>query len=186
MGPIEAREPLNQWRNGEGEAFERIRRRHPRRHRSDRPRDPLPLFSRAPGESAMAGIVVCFRLEVGMSRASQIVFVTMALLFAQLQCVAACASQLCGGDFKTEQAPPCHRHHDHSHDQTPGSCTRQPIVSPATSPHTLQADAPILSVLCVIATMSVPLPADSRTPEFGLSATSPPKLKSPSSTVLRI
>ena len=133
-----------------------------------------------------ARVVVCFKLEIGMSRASQIIFVTLALLFAQLQCVAACASQSCGGDFKTEQAPPCHRHHDHSHDHTPGSCTHQPIVSLVTSPHTLQPEAPNSSVLSVIATMSLPLPAESRTPEFGLSATSPPKLKSLSPTVLRI
>jgi hypothetical protein len=133
-----------------------------------------------------ARIVVCFKVEVGMSRASQIVFVAMALLFAESQCVTACASQLCRGDFKTEQAPPCHRHHDHSHDRTPGSCAHQPIVSAVTSPHTLQPDAPILSVLGVVATLSSALPANSQTPEFGLSVSSPPKLKSLSSTVLRI
>jgi hypothetical protein len=133
-----------------------------------------------------AEIVVSFKLEICMSRASQIVLVAMALLFGQLQCVAACASQLCGRDFKTEQAPPCHRHHDHSHDQTPGSCTHQPIVLPAASPHTLQLDAPILSALSVVATMSSALPADTWARALGLSAFSPPELKTLSSTVLRI
>src|SRR5580693_2014967 len=95
-----------------------------------------------------------------MSRALQIGFVAIALLLAQLQCVAACASQFCGDGFKTEQVPPCHRHHDHSHDQTSGPCAQQITVPTATAPQTLHADAPILSVLSVVATMSSALPAD--------------------------
>jgi hypothetical protein len=119
-----------------------------------------------------------------MSRALQIGFVAIALLFAQLQCVAACASQFCGGDFKTDQVPPCHRHHDRSHDQVPGSCVQQ--ITVPTAPHTLQADAPILSVLSVATTMSPALPAGTRTAALDLSAFSPSELKSPSSIVLRV
>jgi len=122
-----------------------------------------------------------------MFRAPHIVFVAMALLFAQLQCAAACASQLCGADLaKTEQGPPCHRHHEHSHDRIPGSCTNRIIVSPATSPQTLQPGAPILSALGVVATMPLALPPGTPAKALDLAAFSPPKVKGLSSIVLRI
>jgi hypothetical protein len=124
--------------------------------------------------------MVCSELGIGMSRALQIVLVAIALLFAQIQCIAACASQFCDGDFKTEQVPPCHRHHDYSHDQAPSSCVQQITVPTATAPHTLQADAPILSALDVATT------AGTRTSVLDLSEFSPPELKSLSSFVLRI
>src|ERR1700678_1746993 len=129
--------------------------------------------------------MVCFK-QIGMTRALHIVFVAIALLVAQLQCVAACSSQFCGSDFKTEQVPPCHRHHDHSHDQTPGSCVQQVNIPAATAPQTLQNASPILSVLGLAATVSSTRPADTQPHAVGLAAFSPPELRSLSSIVLRV
>lgn len=137
---------------------------------------------------AKDGIVVFFELRIGMFRSAHIVLVLMGLLFAQIQCVAACASRWCGSDFaKMEQVPPCHRHHDHSHDQTPGSCAQQLIVPFAKLPQTVQASGPILSATGVVTTSSSVLQAAGlRTRVFDFSAISPPEFKSLSAVILRI
>lgn len=112
-----------------------------------------------------------------------IVVVAAAVLFAQIQCVAACAADLCS--VRTASVPPCHDHHDHSHDQTPGSCSFHLIVTPATSPHAPQLDAPAPSVLGLAATVSPVLPVDVQS-RPDLSDSSPPRTTRISPTILRI
>jgi hypothetical protein len=122
-----------------------------------------------------------------MPRANLIVLAATAILFAQIQCVAACAGQLCSPDFaKTEPVPPCHRHHDHSHDQAVRSCTEHIIVSRTTSPQAQQVDSAPFAVSGAGAMMSASLLTDARTSGLDFSTFSPPELQKPSSTVFRI
>lgn len=122
-----------------------------------------------------------------MLRAKLIIAVAAAVLFAQIQCVAACASDFCSTDFgKTESVPPCHQHHEHSHHQAPASCSFHLIVSSATSLHVPQLEAPVSSVLGLAPIISAALPADAQLHLLDLSNFSPPGIASLSSGVLRI
>ena len=74
------------------------------------------------------------------------VALTAVTLFAQIQCVAACAAEDCRtGLGQTQSVPPCHQHPDHSRDQTPQPCSLHRIISSATSPHALQLERPVSS-----------------------------------------
>lgn len=119
-----------------------------------------------------------------MFRVRLIVFVAVAMAFAQLQCVAACAGDLCGADLgQTESVPPCHEHHD----QAPGSCSFHLIVMPAAVPHAAHSHIPVFSVLGLAATVSSILPVDGDSCKATLSAPSPPGTTAPlSSIVLRV
>ena len=123
-----------------------------------------------------------------MAPAKLIVTVAAVVLFAQLQCVAACAADLCGANLsRTESVPPCHKHHNHSHDQAPASCSFHLTVTQATSPHTPQLDEPVLSALGLAATASAILPLAGDSWVADLSDPSPPGMTAlQSSTVLRV
>lgn len=123
-----------------------------------------------------------------MPRAKLIVFAAMALLFVQLQCTAACATQLCKADFgQSENLPPCHRHHDSpSHDQPPGSCVHQIIVVTTPSQQLSQMELPQFSVMNAAEPVSAVVLADSRTIGHRHTTPSPPGLESLSAVVLRI
>jgi hypothetical protein len=130
----------------------------------------------------------CYALnsELVMFRAKLIV-VAIALLFAQLECVAACAGQLCSGDFShSESLPPCHRHHGHSHDQSPVSCAHPVVGALAAAPDTLQLDAPAVLLLSPEAAISGGSPAETRTTALNSSGFSPPRFTGLSCVVLRI
>lgn len=116
--------------------------------------------------------------------AKLVVTIAAVVVFAQINCVAACAADLCRPDCSTEPTPPCHKHHDHSHNQSPDSCSLRGIVSPATSPHAPQLDAPVLSVLGFAATVPADLPADGRSFATELSDSSPPGLTNLLSTIV--
>jgi hypothetical protein len=132
--------------------------------------------------------VLCFQRRIMGPRAKLIVVVAAVVLFAQVQCVAACATDFCAANFGTTQPiPPCHKHHDHSHDQVPGSCSLRPTITPATAPHAHQWEIPVLSVLGLVATAPAVLPinGDSWAPD--VSNPSPPGMTGLlSSTVLRV
>jgi hypothetical protein len=119
-----------------------------------------------------------------MPPAKLIVTVAAAILFAQVQCVAACAADACAS--RTASVPPCHKHHDHSHDQTPASCSFHLIITPAMQPHAPQLDIPAPSVLGLAATISLVLPVNTESWALDLSEPPPPGITSISSTVLRI
>jgi hypothetical protein len=119
-----------------------------------------------------------------MPPAKLIVTVAAAILFAQVQCVAACAADACAS--RTASVPPCHKHHDHSHDQTPASCSFHLIITPAMQPHAPQLDVPTPSVLGLAAMISLVLPVDTQSWALNLLDPSPPGTASISSTVLRI
>ena len=123
-----------------------------------------------------------------MPRAKLIVVAAAIVLFAQLQCVAACATDLCAANFgQTQLVPPCHKHHDHSHDQVPGSCSLRLIITPASTPHARQLEIPVLSVLGAAPTASAVLPVDGDSWAADLSNPSPPGMTALlSSTVLRV
>lgn len=123
-----------------------------------------------------------------MFRAKLIVVIAVAVVFAQLQCVAACTADLCGADLgQTESVPPCHKHHDHSHDQAPSSCSFHLIVAQATAPDAPQSDIPVLSVHGLAATVSAILRIDGDSWIASLSDPSPPGTTALlSSTVLRV
>jgi hypothetical protein len=113
-----------------------------------------------------------------------VVAVAAVILFAQVQCIAACAADVCSG--KTESVPPCHQHHDHSHHQSPGSCSFHVIITPATSPHAPQLDIPAPSVLCLPATISLVLPVDLQSWPLNLPDPLQSSVNSISSPILRI
>ena len=123
-----------------------------------------------------------------MPRAKLIVFAAMALLFVQLQCTAACATELCKTDSdKSESLPPCHRHHHSpSHDQPSGSCLHQIIVATTPSQQLSQIELPQSSVMTVAEPGVAVLLADSRTKGHSYTTPSPPGLESLSAVVLRI
>ena len=76
-----------------------------------------------------------------MLRSPLIVLAAVALLFAQVECVAACASELCTGPSHASQsAPPCHRHHEQSQPRTPDQCPHGPILTAAAFPQASQAE----------------------------------------------
>jgi hypothetical protein len=122
--------------------------------------------------------------RVGMRPAKLIVTVAAAVLFAQVQCVAACAADSCAS--RTTSAPPCHKHHDHSQDRSPASCSFNHIITPATQPHAAQLDIQVPCELGLAATISLVLPVDTRSWALDLSEPSPPDITGISSTVLRI
>ena len=120
-----------------------------------------------------------------MFRAKVIVLVAMAMLFAQLQCVAACAGNLCAPDnARTESIPPCHRHHNHSHDKIPG-CPQQALNPPATSPQTAHVDAPVMSVLGFV-NVAFSIQLDTTPAKIDFSSLTPPESVDRPATVLRI
>lgn len=123
-----------------------------------------------------------------MPRTKLIVAVAAVVLFAQIQCVAACAADLCSATItQTEPISPCHKHHNHSHDQAPASCSFHLTVTQATSPHIPQLDVPVLSVLALAATVSANLPLAGDSWAADLSDPSPPGMTALlSSTVLRV
>ena len=125
-----------------------------------------------------------------MSRTKLIVLAAMALLFAQLQCTAACATQLCKTDFdKSESLPPCHRHHHPgpSHDQPSGSCAHQVLVVTTPSQQLSQIELPHFSVMNAAETVFADCLADSGVNAHRhMAAPSPPGYESLSSVVLRI
>jgi hypothetical protein len=121
-----------------------------------------------------------------MHPAKLVVAVAAAILFAQTQCVAACAAQLCPADSATQPTPPCHPHHDRSHDQTHSSCSFQLIVPQASLPHALHLDAPVLSVLGPVPPIAVVIPADTHARVLSLSDSSPPGSNRFSIAILRI
>ncbi len=123
-----------------------------------------------------------------MPRAKLIIFAAMALLFVQLQCTAACATQLCKADFdQSENLPPCHRHHHSpSHDQPAGSCVHRIIVLTAPSQQLSQIELPQFSVINAPEPVFSVVLADSRIIGHSHTTPSPPGLESLSAVVLRI
>ncbi|HTW65751.1 MAG TPA: hypothetical protein VME17_14085 [Bryobacteraceae bacterium] len=119
-----------------------------------------------------------------MPSAKLIVAVAAAILFAQIQCVAACAADACGGG--TASIPPCHEQHDHSPGQTPAPCSLRLITTPATSLQAPHLDAPSFPPLGLIATISLVLPAYTQSEPLDFSDPSPPGAVRISSTILRI
>jgi hypothetical protein len=113
-----------------------------------------------------------------------IVAVAAAILFAQIQCVAACAADLCSG--RTASVPPCHQHHDHSHKQAPGSCSFHLVVTPATPPDAPQLDVPAPLVFSLGTTISPVLAVATQSSLLDLAEPSPPSIINISSTILRI
>ena len=101
-----------------------------------------------------------------------LIVVAVALLFTQLQCVAACARQSCGSP-----APPCHRHHNSQQER---GCPNQLLVA---AKHTV---TPMFSLLGTTAAISVALPADAAITAPHAAAVSPPRLTALSYLVLRI
>ena len=127
------------------------------------------------------------RTELGMPRAKLIVFAAMALLFVQLQCTAACATQLCTTDFdQSENLPPCHRHHHSPHDQPSGSCVHRIVVVTTPSQQLSQIELPQFSVMNVAEPVLAVVLADSRTIGHSHTTPSPPGLEGLSAVVLRI
>jgi hypothetical protein len=149
----------------------------------------VPLFVRRQASSdtddfSTFRFMVSFERRIVMPPAKLIVAVAAAILFAQVQCAAACAADACAS--RTTSVPPCHKHHDHSHDQNPASCSFHLIITPAMQPHAPQLDIPAPSVLGLAATISLVLPVDTQSWALALSEPSPPGIPGISSTVLRV
>jgi len=120
-----------------------------------------------------------------MSRARLIAVTVTALLFAQIQCVAACATQWCGANTaKTESVPPCHHQHGQSNSQSPQSCTHQALSAAAILDGMPGAAVPQL--LAPAAVIPSAVPDISEAPEFDSPTLSPPRPPHLSNIVLRI
>ncbi len=121
-----------------------------------------------------------------MLSAKLVVLLAVASLFAQLHCATACAANSCGTDSaNTSSVPPCHRHHDHSHERNPDSCPHQ-FVAPVASVQGLHIEMPLASVPGLPAAMSAVRLADMWSSDPAFAASSPPGLRDLSSTLLRI
>jgi hypothetical protein len=119
-----------------------------------------------------------------MFRAKLVILAAMMLLFVQLECAAACLSQLCSTDFAgTESIPPCHRHHHPSPDRMPDSCLDQILVAPEATTEPVSSTMPMASVPGLPASLLLGLTA--RGPRV-LAPASPPGWKRLFSVVLRI
>lgn len=122
-----------------------------------------------------------------MAPAKLIVAVAAVMLIVQVQCTAACAAELCGAKrSQTESVPPCHKHHDHSHDQAPASCSFRLVVSSATAPPAPQWEIPVPAVLGLVATVLTVPPGAAPSWSLDVSVTSPPGIPRNSSAILRI
>lgn len=120
-----------------------------------------------------------------MPPAKLIVAVAAVMLFAQIQCVAACAAGVCSADRCNEPVPPCHKH-SHSHHEAPGSCSFRLVVTPEMSQHAPQLEMPVLSVLGPVPTVSSVLPVDTQWWALVVADASPPGIPRNSSAILRI
>jgi hypothetical protein len=119
-----------------------------------------------------------------MLRAKLVVFVAMALMLAQLPCIAACASHVCD-TVSSASLPPCHRHHNHSRDRNP-NCLHQAMVSSAISNQALHAELQPFSVGSRAVAPTTPVPSETWFREVPFSVASPPHIQSLSSVLLRI
>ncbi|HJT87281.1 MAG TPA: hypothetical protein VJ732_05480 [Bryobacteraceae bacterium] len=114
----------------------------------------------------------------------KLILAVAALVFVQLQCVAACAGQCVAGLAGDESVPPCHRHHSQPHGQDPASCAHEFMTAPdlaVQGQHVGAAPVP------APAAVSVALPsADFEIVAPRFAAFSPPAWHDLSSVVLRI
>src|SRR5215469_14745385 len=112
--------------------------------------------------------------------------VLMAVSLAQLQCITACAGERCGPTFpKMLSVPPCHRHHDHSQDRSPGSCSHRLVNSPAIASHVFQVQSPTAAAFG-LSLQDGDLSLDTFRKPLRLVGFSPPESVHTASSVLRI
>jgi len=80
-------------------------------------------------------------------RSKLIIWLALAVVFTTVQCISACTFEACG---KTENVPPCHKHHD-SRKSEP--CSHQAVLANAYS----LPPAPVapLPVLMMVGTVSL-------------------------------
>ena len=127
-----------------------------------------------------------------MFRAKLIVLIAVTMVFAQLQCAAACAGNRCGPEFaKSQSVPPCHRHRDHSQDRSPASCGYQLTSPPATTLQVLEVRALVMVALDSVDKLANVAAIDVQANRHIESAAfsppeSPHKTSSVTSSVLRI
>ena len=115
-----------------------------------------------------------------MQRARLIVLAAIALLIAQLQCVATCVDQFCGaGSAQSQSVPPCHRQHKQS--PAPVTCPDQ-ILTTATSVHALPAGVAMMPALALAHNVSASFPRVAQEPVDP----SPPGIGTLYAIVLRI
>jgi len=114
-----------------------------------------------------------------MARAKLIIVVAVAIVLAQLQCVAACAAV---SGSAPQSAPPCHKHHN----QSSGSCAHQIIVTPSLPPDSPQLETPMLPFIAAAPAVSWGIPSLVRISARDSSEFSPPECGKDSSAVLRI
>jgi hypothetical protein len=116
-----------------------------------------------------------------------IIVLAMAILFAQLQCVAGCAGEPCHDDrSQTDSVPPCHQHHDHTHGHGSGPCTQHVLISPASLSQSVEIGLANFSIAELTPSAYALVPSNWRLFADGAFESSPPPLHSSSITVLRI
>ena len=141
----------------------------------------------SPRHSSTLGFRMHVRLKEGprLIHPKFIVILAMAILFAQLQCVAGCAGDPCSNDAsRTESVPPCHQHHNDA-DHGSGPCARHVIVSAASLPHSAQFDFVNFSTAEFTASVQTPVLSSMRLFHESLN-TSPPLRLDSSVDILRI
>jgi len=126
--------------------------------------------------------------RIGMLRAQAVLFAAVALLTAQIPCLAACAGDLCS-EISSASIPPCHRHRQHP-DNRGSNCARQGVTTAAIPEQAVHAKSQLASVASAPVTNGPvrpsPVAPEMRGGASALSAASPPGMISLSSVVLRI
>ena len=123
-----------------------------------------------------------------MFRAKLIVLIAVTMAFAQFHCAVACAGNGCNLEVaRCHSVPPCHRHHDHSHDRTAASCGFELTKPPATSLQVLQMRATVTVSLGTLANLASVVARDAYPNRLALPvAFSPPESPHNTPSVLRI
>ena len=123
-----------------------------------------------------------------MLRAQAVIFAAMALLTAQLPCLAACAGDLCR-EVSSASIPPCHRHRQHPDDRG-SNCTRQVLAAAGIPEQAVHAKSQLATVTDAAVSKGpvrpMPVAPEARGRATAVFAASPPGMISLSSVVLLI
>ena len=122
--------------------------------------------------------------EAKMQGVVRAALIAIVVVFAQVQCVAACADSACADAAKRESMPPCHRHHNPSSDQDSSSCVHEALSAASIPQQAVQVELPAYGA--AVSGTSAGIVRDTWCTSPYPSNLSPPGTPDLSSVVLRI